>query len=84
MLTRDVLQLIAEQIDDKKTWYSFALVNKTTNHIAQLLKDRKQKEFNPVPLEFWFNSNFNLSFPVVVIPYTRLQIMKGTLGAPFN
>jgi hypothetical protein len=55
---RDVLQLIAEQIDNKKTWHSFALANRTTAEIARRLKEQKKVE-----LDFWYRAFISLPLP---------------------
>lgn len=55
---RDVLQLIAEQIDDKKTWRSFALANRTTAQIARMLKEQKR-----IQLDFWYRAYLSVPLP---------------------
>lgn len=77
-LNRDELQLIAEQIDNPKTFYSFALVCKTTSQIAALLKPKKQFEF-AIP-KFWYNTSNKLAIPLVALNYHRVQIMLGDLS----
>lgn len=72
-LGRDELQLIAEQIDNPKTFYSFALANKVTSKIAALLKPKKQFEFTFPKL--WYNRSNKLSIPLVAISYHRIQVM---------
>lgn len=55
---RDILQLIAEQINDKKTWRSFALANRTTAQIARMLKEQKR-----VQLDFWYRAYLSVPLP---------------------
>ena len=45
-LNRDVLQLIAEQINDRRTWHSFALANSVTAAIVRRLTDQKRRELD--------------------------------------
>ena len=45
ILTRDILQSIAEYIDDELDWNAFAQVNKKTSEVARQLKSKKFEEF---------------------------------------
>ena len=72
-LKRDVLQLIAEKIDNRKTFFNFAICNRHTAQISKLLKKVKEKEFGP-KLEFWFNKDPSLLLPIAALSYSPVVI----------
>jgi len=44
-LTKDILRLVADAIDDPATWYDFAQMSKSCGEIARQITPQKQQEF---------------------------------------
>lgn len=58
---KDILTVIAKWIDNRETWFSFALVSKKTSAIVRSMKDLKIIEFNKITFESWNDGDYRIS-----------------------
>jgi hypothetical protein len=57
MISRDILQKIAEYVSDRNTFYSLSICSKKTNEVCNMMKYYKRKEFNIVECDIAEQNN---------------------------